>query len=55
MNNKLRGDITFHDALHGYSQGRGTGTATMEAKLAQKIEVIVHEPLFQVIIDLQKA
>ena len=55
MNNKLRGDITFHDALHGYSQGRGTGTATMEAKLAQKIEVIVHEPLFQVIIDVQKS
>ena len=55
MNNKLRGDITFHDALHGYRQERGAGTATMEAKPAQKLEGIVHEPLFQVIIDVQKA
>ena len=53
MNNKLRDTITFHDALHGFGQGRGT--AAKEANLYQQLERIVHEPLFQVIIDLQKA
>ena len=27
--------IDFHDCLHGFLKGRGTGTAAMEAKLAQ--------------------
>ena len=53
MNNKIWDTITLHDALQGLRQMRGT--ATMEANLAQKLEGIVHEPLFQVIIDVQKA
>ena len=28
--------IEFHDCLHGFLAGRGTGTATMEVKLAQQ-------------------
>ena len=27
--------IQLHDCLHGFMKGRGTGTATIEAKLAQ--------------------
>ena len=29
--------IQFHDSLHGFMKGRGTGTATLEAKLAQQL------------------
>ena len=55
MNNRIQQNINLHDALHGFRQGRGMGTATMEAKLTQKLVRIVHEQLFQVFIDMWKA
>ena len=30
---RIRSSIVFQDVLHGFRQGRGTGTAIMEAKL----------------------
>ena len=33
LHRRLKKEITFHDALHGFREGRGTGTATLEAKL----------------------
>ena len=47
--------MTLHDALHRFREGRGTGTATLEAKLAQKLVGLVHELLFQVFLDVWKA
>jgi hypothetical protein len=47
--------INFHDCLHGFLKGRGTGTATVEAKLAQQLAYIEQEPLYQTFIDLKKA
>ena len=41
----LRNTIILHDALHGFRQGTGTGTATMEEILEQKLVVIFHEPI----------
>ena len=35
LNRRLTSSITFHDVLHGFRAGRGTGTATLEAKLLQ--------------------
>ena len=32
---RLATAITYHDFLHGFRAGRGTGTATLEAKLLQ--------------------
>jgi len=29
--------IDFHNCLHGFLKGRGTGTVTVEAKLAQQL------------------
>ena len=55
MNNNLWDAITLHKTLNGYRQGRRVGTATMEEKLDQQLAGIVPEPLFQVIIDVQKA
>jgi len=34
---------------------RGTGTATIEAKLAQQLAWMEQEPLYQVFVDLRKA
>ena len=37
LNCRLTTGITFHDALHGFQEGRGTGTPTLEVKLLQKL------------------
>ena len=52
---RLRTAISLHDALHCFSQIRGAVTATLEAKLAQFMAVIFHEPLFQVLLGVNKA
>ena len=38
--------ITFHDTLHGFQAGRGTGTATLEAKLLQHLAAMREEFLY---------
>ena len=47
--------VQFHDCLHGFLSGRGTGTATIEAKLAQQLAYIEQEALYGIFIDLRKA
>ena len=37
LHRRLTTGITFHDALHGFWEGRGTGTANLEAKLLQQL------------------
>ena len=32
--------IKFHDCLHGFLKGRGTGMAAMEAKMAQQLALL---------------
>ena len=34
---RLTTAITYHDFLHGFQAGHGTGTATLEAKLLQQL------------------
>ena len=51
----LKRSVTLHDSLHGFRSGMGTGTDTLEEKLAQKLVGIAHEPLLQVFLDVQKA
>ena len=55
MNNILQSSITLYDALHGSIQGRGVGTATMEANLAQQLARLCYEPRFQVFLDVRKS
>ena len=45
----------MHDALHKFRGGRGTGTAVLEANLAQQLVVLAHAPLLQVFLDICKA
>ena len=35
LNLHLTASITYHNFLNGFQEGRGTGTATLEAKLLQ--------------------
>ena len=35
LHRRLTASITYHDFLLGFRAGRGTGTATLEAKLLQ--------------------
>ena len=54
VNCRLQSSIVLHDLLHGFRQRRGAGTAIIESKLEQQLAGIVHEPLFQVFIDVSK-
>jgi hypothetical protein len=47
--------IKFHDSLHGGLSKRGTGTATIKAKLHQSLAWHDQCPLYQIYIDLKKA
>ena len=51
----LKRGIILNDNLHGFREGRGMGTATLESKLARQISGISHKPIFQVFIEVQKA
>ena len=40
LNRRLTASITFHDFLHDFRAGRGTGTATLEAELLQQLAAL---------------
>ena len=40
LNRRFTGSITYHDFLHGFRAGHGTGTATIEAKLWQHLTAL---------------
>ena len=55
VNFLLKRIVIIHGELHWFREGRGIGTATLEANLAQQQDVLAHEPLFQVLLDVHKA
>ena len=55
VNCHLKMSVVLHDALHGFIEGWGMGTDTLEANMAQKMDRLAHEPLFQVLLDVSKA
>ena len=55
LHRQLTTTITYHDALHGFWAGRGTGTATLEAKLLQPLVARREEVLYVIFLDLTKA
>ena len=54
-NCRLKWGVVLHKDLHRFRVGHGTGTATLEANLAQQVAGIAHKPLFQVFLDIHKA
>ena len=55
LNLCLTSSITFHDVLHGFRAGRGTGTATLEAKLLQQLAAMWEEVIYVIFLDLTKS
>ena len=43
MNNRLSSAIPLYDALYGFIQVRGAGTATLESKLSQQLLGLCHD------------
>ena len=48
----LRASVRLHNVLHGLSEGRGTGTTTLELKLAKELVSVDQDPPFLVFLDL---
>ena len=46
INLRFTSSIAFHDVLHGFWEGHGTGTASLEAKLLQQLAAIREEVLY---------
>ena len=51
---RLTTAITYHDALHGFRAGCGTGTASLEAKLLQQLAAMREEVLYVIFLDLSR-
>ena len=54
LNLRLTASITFHNFLHGFWAGSGTGTTTVEAKLLQQLAALREEVLCVILLDLHK-
>ena len=52
---QLMAAISYHDALHGFLAGRGTGTTSIEYKLIQQPTSMREAVLYGFFMDLQKA
>ena len=55
LNRRFTSSITYHNAPHGFRAGRGTGTATLNAKLLQQLADMREEVLYVIFLDLTKA
>ena len=55
LNCRFTSSITHHNALHGFRAGRGTGTATLKAKLLQQLAALRKEFIYVIFLDLTKA
>ena len=55
LNLRFTDYITYHNFLHGFRAGCGTGTANLEAKLLQQIAELREEFLYVIFLDLHKA
>ena len=55
VNCHLKRSVELNDTLHKFREGRGKGTANLEAKLTQQLVGIAHKPIFQFFLDVYKA
>ena len=55
LNIRFTASITYHDFLHGFRAGRGTGTDTLDSNLLQQLAVLREEVLYVIFLDLHKA
>ena len=55
IDTRIKKAMTFHDALHGFCAGRGTGTTITQLKLTQDLESVNHDTLLLMFLDIRKA
>ena len=55
INCQILSSIQYHDALHFFSAGTGTGSANLEDKLLQKLIAMRETVLHSIFLDLRKA
>ena len=55
LNCRFTDYITVYDILHGFLAGQGTGIATLEAKLLQKLAAMRQGLLYVIFLDLHNA
>jgi exonuclease III len=55
IDSRIKAKVQFHTALHGFRPGRGTSSATIEAKLRIQLATIHQRPLYAIFLDLSKA
>ena len=55
LHRRLTTGLQLHDALHGFWEGCGTGTATLEANLLQQLAAMREEILYVIFLNLTKA
>ena len=55
INRRFTSSINFHDVLHGFRAGRGTDTASLEAKLFHQLMPMRDEVLYAIFMYLHKS
>ena len=55
INHRIVAEIIYHDIIHGFWEGRGTGTASLEANLIHQMMEKRGEVLYKVFMDPRKA
>ena len=55
LNLRLKSEIAFHDALHGFWTGRRTGTTYLNTKLLQQLIAIMEAFINDILMGTQKA
>ena len=55
LNHHFTVAITYHDSLHGFRAGCGTGTDTLDVKILQKVASLREAVLHAIFLDLHKA
>ena len=55
LNRRFTVTITNNNFLHGFRSGSGTGTATLEVKMLQKVVALREAVLHAIFLDLHKA
>ena len=54
VNCRLKWSVELYNALHRFREVQGTGTAALEANLAQNLDGIAYNTLLQVFLDIHK-
>ena len=55
LNRRFTVTITYHNSLHGFQSGRGTGNATLEVNLLQQVVALRETVLHEILLDRHKA